>query len=421
MRPTGRSRRRRAGDRSRRGAGRRCGGQALHAPAADLRGAAAPRREPGPARHQGRADAGGLARGGGDRRQPRAVHRRDPPGARRRGQGAGRDRAAPRLPAGAAARARGARRGARDGRRRGSRRPRCVLVVLGGRGAGGCSGPEDAPSRTPSIAVLPFVSMAGETSDYLGPGVADDVISMLARSPDVLVMARGSSFAYGGAPRDVREIGKALGVDYVLEGSVRREGDKLRIIGAARGRGERPARLGGPLRPRRDATPGRWSTRCRARSSTRWSASAARSSGRSSARPGARTAPGSASTTISCAGSTSTRMPRRRRRTTRAGRSGRRAWRGIPDSALLKVKLGWSHWTAAWYYWSGDLAAHFREADRLVTEALASDNLSPETQRSAHWLNAFVLMQRGEFDDAVAGGRADGRDGTLRRAGAAAT
>jgi len=73
-----------------------------------------------------------------------------------------------------------------------------------------------------------------------------------------------------------------------------------------------------------------------------------------------------------------------------------------PDSPLLKVKLAWSHWTAAWYYWSGDLAAHFAEAGRLVTEVLAGDNLSPEVQRSAHWLNAFVLMQRGAFDDAVA-------------------
>ena len=104
----------------------------------------------------------------------------------------------------------------------------CALVILA---VGGWRmlGPDREPARTPSVAVLPFVSMAGETSAYLGPGVAEDVISMLARSPDVLVMARGSSFAYGDAPRDVREIGKALGVDYVLEGSVRREGDKLRI------------------------------------------------------------------------------------------------------------------------------------------------------------------------------------------------
>jgi TolB-like protein/DNA-binding winged helix-turn-helix (wHTH) protein len=104
-----------------------------------------------------------------------------------------------------------------------------LLLLVGVLAAWRMIDAEDVASRTPSIAVLPFVSMAGETGDYLGPGVAEDVISMLARSPDVMVMARGSSFAWGGEAHDVREIGAALGVDYVLEGSVRREGETLRV------------------------------------------------------------------------------------------------------------------------------------------------------------------------------------------------
>jgi TolB-like protein/DNA-binding winged helix-turn-helix (wHTH) protein len=90
---------------------------------------------------------------------------------------------------------------------------------------------DPVPGRPPAIAVLPFDDMSADGSlRYMGDGVAEDIISMLARSPDVLVMARNSSFALGGRPVDVREVGRALGVDYVLEGSVRREGDKLRIV-----------------------------------------------------------------------------------------------------------------------------------------------------------------------------------------------
>ncbi len=64
---------------------------------------------------------------------------------------------------------------------------------------------------------------------YLGDGVAEDIISMLARAPDLSVIARNSSFTYKGKATDVRQVGKDLGVGYVLEGSVRKEADKLRI------------------------------------------------------------------------------------------------------------------------------------------------------------------------------------------------
>ena len=79
--------------------------------------------------------------------------------------------------------------------------------------------------------MLPFDDMNADRSlAYLGDGVAEDIISMLARSPDVRVVARNSSFTYGGRPADIRKIGQELGVDYVLEGSVRKEADKLQIV-----------------------------------------------------------------------------------------------------------------------------------------------------------------------------------------------
>ncbi len=86
-------------------------------------------------------------------------------------------------------------------------------------------------STVPSIAVLPFEDLSsGKSLGYLGDGVAEDIITMLSGFPDLAVVARTSSFAYKGKPLDVRQIGNDLGVDYVLEGSVRKEGGRARIV-----------------------------------------------------------------------------------------------------------------------------------------------------------------------------------------------
>ena len=71
---------------------------------------------------------------------------------------------------------------------------------------------------------------AGQSLGYLGDGVAEDLITALSRFPDLVVVARGSSFAYKGKAVDMRQVGKELGVGYVLEGSVRKDSDKLRIV-----------------------------------------------------------------------------------------------------------------------------------------------------------------------------------------------
>src|SRR5262249_25025062 len=72
-------------------------------------------------------------------------------------------------------------------------------------------------------AVLPFDNMSGDPAmGYFGDGVSEDIISMLSRSPDVMVVARNSSFTYKGKATDARQIGKDLNVGYVLEGSVRK-------------------------------------------------------------------------------------------------------------------------------------------------------------------------------------------------------
>jgi adenylate cyclase len=83
----------------------------------------------------------------------------------------------------------------------------------------------------PSIAVLPFANMSGDPEqDYFADGITDDIITELSRFSELLVIARNSSFQYKGKSVDVRQVGQELGVLYVLEGSVRRSGDCIRIV-----------------------------------------------------------------------------------------------------------------------------------------------------------------------------------------------
>lgn len=90
---------------------------------------------------------------------------------------------------------------------------------------------QEATPTVPSVAVLPFDDLsAGQNLGYLGDGVAEDLITVLSRFPDLAVVARTSSLAYKGKAVDIRQVGRELGVDYVVEGSVRKDGEKLRIV-----------------------------------------------------------------------------------------------------------------------------------------------------------------------------------------------
>jgi TolB-like protein len=84
----------------------------------------------------------------------------------------------------------------------------------------------------PSIAVLPFTNMSGDSEqDYFADGMAEEIITAMSRCKWLFVIARNSSFTYKGKSVDVRQIGRELGVRYIMEGSVRRAGDRLRIVG----------------------------------------------------------------------------------------------------------------------------------------------------------------------------------------------
>jgi TolB-like protein len=82
----------------------------------------------------------------------------------------------------------------------------------------------------PSIAVLPFANMSGDPEqEYFADGMTEDIITELSRFEDLFVISRTTSFAYKGQPFDTKEIARELGVHFVLEGSVRKSGQRVRI------------------------------------------------------------------------------------------------------------------------------------------------------------------------------------------------
>ena len=83
----------------------------------------------------------------------------------------------------------------------------------------------------PSVAVLPFDDLSADQNlGYLGDGVAEDIITALSCFRSFLVIARNSTFMYKGRSVDVKQIGRELGVRYVLEGSVRKSGGRVRVV-----------------------------------------------------------------------------------------------------------------------------------------------------------------------------------------------
>jgi TolB-like protein/class 3 adenylate cyclase/tetratricopeptide (TPR) repeat protein len=82
----------------------------------------------------------------------------------------------------------------------------------------------------PSIAVLPFQNMSGDPEqEYFADGIAEDVITTLSKIQELVVIARNSSFVFKGQTRDMREVGRILGARYVLEGSLRKVGNRVRL------------------------------------------------------------------------------------------------------------------------------------------------------------------------------------------------
>jgi TolB-like protein/Tfp pilus assembly protein PilF len=109
-----------------------------------------------------------------------------------------------------------------------------VLLVSGLQVAGVVRGPSagdrSAPSSARSVAVLPFASFSADPdAAFFSDGLTEEIINSLAQTPDLKVAGRTSAFYFKGKNEDIREIGKRLGVAHVVEGSVRRDRDRLRV------------------------------------------------------------------------------------------------------------------------------------------------------------------------------------------------
>jgi adenylate cyclase len=107
---------------------------------------------------------------------------------------------------------------------------RVFRVATGAASATAQERPALALPDKPSLAVLPLTNMSADPEqEYFADGIAEDIITALSRYPSLFVIARNSSFTYKGRAVDVKRVGRGLGVRYVLEGSLRKAGNRIRV------------------------------------------------------------------------------------------------------------------------------------------------------------------------------------------------
>jgi adenylate cyclase len=267
-----------------------------------------------------------------------------------------------------------------------------------------------ASATVPSVAVLPFDNMSDDPKlGYFGDGVSEDIISMLARSPDLSVIARTSSFAYKGKQTDIRQIGKELNVRYVLEGSVRKEADKVRIVAQLieTKNGEHV-----------------WAERFDKTSSDPWALQDEVTSKIVGALTGEKGQVKRAQYRAAWGKDTVDLEeydyylrghdlfirfePEAHKQ---AGRIWEEGLAKFPNSALLKIKLGWHRYARAFNGWSDDADADYRQAGELVRQAFSQQVLTPLERHLGLWLFANVKAQEGSgWLSSVAKGPDSSRD-----------
>ena len=262
----------------------------------------------------------------------------------------------------------------------------------------------EVSSTVPSVAVFPFDDLnADQKLGYLGEGVAEDIITALSRFPDLVVVARSSSFTYKDKAVDVRQVGKELGVDYVVEGSVRKDGDKLRIVSQLI-----DTKNGEHL----------WAERFDRSGTNPWALQDEVTGMIVSAITGETGALKQADYRQAWAKGATTLeeydyylrgheqymkyAQGDKEGIERSGEIWREGLAKFPSSPLLKVKLGWHHMMRVMIFYGDDPPADVRKAGELARHVLANEHLSPQVARLANWLMSYVLVQEKDFDGALA-------------------
>jgi len=248
----------------------------------------------------------------------------------------------------------------------------------------------------PSLAVLPFDNMSGDPEqEFFADGITEDILTTLSKVSDMVVIARNSTFAYKGRTRDVRQIGRELGVSHVLEGSVQKGGNRVRItaqlIDTRTGDhvwAERYDRTLDDIFAVQDEITREIVVSLSVRlthgeeiriwSSGFQSFEAWESLSRATTQYWRFTKEGNAE----------------------ARRLARDALRIEPGNRWARILLGWARTVGVRYGWIHDRDAAVAEAESLATELIALDPADAD----AHALMSFLLLFHGRYDEAIAEG-----------------
>jgi adenylate cyclase len=249
------------------------------------------------------------------------------------------------------------------------------------------------PMDVPSIAVLPFVNVGGDANkEFIADGITEDIITGLARLRWLFVIARNSTFVYKGRAVDVRQVARDLGVRYVLEGSVRTAGERIRITGqlvdAETGKhiwAERYDReLQDVFAVQDDITE-------RVVAAVEPHLYAEEGYRAASKPPESIDAWGLVVRALSLIGKVE------RRQNEEAQNLLRRAVATEPSYARAHALLGWSIWWAAYCYWFPDTREGYRRATSHANEALSLDPADPW----ARMVLGLSLSSDGQHDRAL--------------------
>ena len=253
----------------------------------------------------------------------------------------------------------------------------------------------------PSIVVLPFDNLSGDPSlDYFSDGITEDLITELSRHPYLTVASRNSSFTYKGKPTKAREISEALGVRYLLEGSVRKKDDEVRITAQLI-----DATADTHMWAERFDEQGTDIFALQDRVAQRIAGTVAGHSGQ------VREAEWQRVGTMDAAGLEEYDYYLRGHAifyefTPEAMLKAREIWheglRKFPESGLLRIKIGWTYEQFFENGWSQTPEEDIKKAYELAQEGLTDENLSVTGRWVGHWLNAIVhLFHKRDYDRAL--------------------